>query len=75
MTTLRMFTIYHWPSDVPDAEYVVREWTFVEGEPVPALAYQKASSLQAARALVPFEADHCLPRSPEDDPVIVEVWI
>lgn len=71
---LHTWTIYHGAADV-DAPYCVREWIAgpgtlrAAGDPVP------AHSLLQARSLVPDCAQYKLPAAPDDDPVIVEVWL
>lgn len=69
------FTIYEKPIDFPD-KFVVRKWVVVPGHPHPindpdcALAW----SIEEARALVPDGLNR-IPRYPDDDPKIVEVWM
>lgn len=71
---LSLWTIYDSPSDFP-GKFVVREHRV---EPGGALkCCQEATvheSLEQARSAVP---PHCtvFPREPNDDPVIVEVWL
>lgn len=68
------FTIYAHPRDYP-AGYMVRCWAVFPGAPEPRpQAAMVATSLEAARGLVP-RGLYRLPREPTDDPCIVETWI
>ncbi len=70
---LRMWTIYRGAADVA-APYCTREWHVTAGSLHPAGPPQPAHSLAEAQELVPPRMTK-IPRSPEDDPVIVESWI
>jgi len=67
------YAIYENPSDFP-GQFVVRKWIISAGEAVPTNEHWTAKTLEEARGHVPPWLA-CLTRSPEDDPVIVEVWI
>lgn len=70
------WTIYYNPSDLP-GHYVVRRFDIMQGEtePVPALQYHYAGvSLEGARESLPPGLTP-IPRSPADDPAIVETWL
>lgn len=64
-----MISIYEHPSDFPD-NYVAR--LFDIGAPTAYIAV--ASALEDLRRIMPDNLI-CLPRFPDDDPVIVECWI
>lgn len=68
------FTIYQNPLDAP-GQYVVRRWTIGPGWELPdkTVAYQ-GPSLSAARAAIPYGL-HRMPRFPDDDPSVLEVWL
>jgi hypothetical protein len=42
------------------------------GDPLPAYV---GDSLAEARNVVPFEANHCIHRAPDDHPTIIESWV
>jgi hypothetical protein len=71
---LTTYTIYDHPLDIPTG-WVVREWKIGPGGPpeVGELLIV-AGSLEAARDAIP-PGLFCLPRSPEDDPNVVETWL
>lgn len=75
----RLFTIYERPSDYPGF-YVVREWRADrDGNAVPAdrdplLLPTLETARMALHTIAPWATLH-LPRTPEDDPVIVESWV
>lgn len=71
---LTHYTIYRGASDRP-GPYTVRAWWIGTGsEPTPAAEAADFPTLEAARASIPVGL-HRLDRHPDDDPVIVEVWI
>ena len=66
-----MWTIYEKPKDFP-AKWVVRLWWGEFPEPMAGAC----DSLELARALIQSAGGcYCIPRSPDDDPVIVETWL
>lgn len=70
--SLDMFVIYDHPKDHPDC-YVVRRWAYAPRF-VATNEAKLATTLERAREHVP--RGHCrVPRSPGDDPVIVESWL
>lgn len=71
---LRMVTIYEHPHDQP-LGYVVRAHNIHPGRSVPAELIAVRATLREAREVVPPGMDICIPRSPEDDPQIVESWM
>jgi hypothetical protein len=73
-TGIRLFVIYHNPSDFP-GKYVVREWTVVVEKTIPnPRPVAIKNTLEDARQAVPQPALN-LGRYMSDDPVIVETWM
>ena len=71
---MEQFAIYRSPRDYPD-QFVVRRWRLVGNEAVhDAQPLAVVDSLDEARAAVPLGLVR-INRYPEDDPVIVEVWL
>jgi len=69
-----MHVIYAHPKDFPDS-YVVREhFVTAGGKMFTSLVSCRHASLEEARASVRAER-FCVPRHPDDDPVIVESWV
>jgi len=66
---LELFVIYEGPREFP-GHFVVRRWE----NDVPTGDFALAPSLDAARAEVP-RGLFWIPRSPEDQAHIVEVWL
>jgi hypothetical protein len=67
------WVIYNRPSDFPDNIVVRRQSVFPDGTRV----YGKAhlfDTIKQARDFIP-EGSDCIPRSKQDDPVIVESWV
>lgn len=70
---LVIYTIYDHPSDYPD-NFVVRRWSVVGGNVKPDDSCILANSLEEARS--GFNPGMTrIPRLPQDDQVIVELWI
>lgn len=72
---LDMWVIYDHPADFPDV-FVARRWEVLREERATADII-KADTLEQVRFVIEREK-HCsvmLPRQPNDDPKIVEVWI
>lgn len=69
-TFLPLITIYKSPSDFP-GKYVARLWDLNRPTPVAVIAdtYDKLTER------LPLEVMTKMPRRPEDDPVIMEVWM
>lgn len=70
---LNMWVVYDHPKDYPNG-FVTRRWEIRPGEPEATPDAIYTSSLERARALIP-PGLHRMERNPEDDPVIVEVWL
>ena len=66
---LELWTIFDSPIDLPD-RFVARKW--VMETPTSELLQDK--TLEGLRAKLPHGL-HCMPRSPGDEPQIVETWI
>lgn len=67
---LIMYTVYDNPTDYP-GKYVVRRWKLLNAEADPLIV---ADTLEEARAAIPPHL-FCIPRQPEDDRAVKEVWI
>ena len=73
---LYMYTVYRNPSDYPD-KFVFRRFKCECGKPLPDLSPLLVTDsydnvLDFIEKIGPL---HCIPRQPEDDPVILETWI
>lgn len=72
------YTIYKNPSDVPN-HYVMRGWDIEDGTMVPAseaIAVPVTDlALATLRQSLLDMGLVCMGRQPDDDPVILEVWI
>ena len=64
--------VYDHPADCPD-HFVVRRWHITTSGLVPGPGWP-VDALADARELVP-PGLVCIPRHPDDDPAIVEMWI
>jgi hypothetical protein len=69
------YTIYMRPTDYPDVVFLVREWAVTAGGAIAGGVIGTSETIDGARALVPAQADFCLPRRDSDDPIIVETWM
>lgn len=70
------YAVYKKPADFPNS-FVVRKWFIDPGssEPRPSQkCFTVAPTLERARAVIPAGMTR-IDRFPNDDPVIVEVWI
>jgi hypothetical protein len=74
MTGLSMYTVYDRPRDFP-RHIVVREFICDAGGARPKPFACLYDSLQDVRREMRARALFCMPRAPEDDPKIVEVWL
>ena len=72
-SALPIFTIYRNPLDYPNKWVVRRMWITTAGL-VPDKHADTADTLEAVRLFVP-PGLHWIQPDPEDDPVIVEMWI
>ena len=70
---LVIWTIYERPRDFPDS-YVLRGHVIERGGTRPHDVCFVAATLEEVRTQLPLGV-HCLPRSPDDEPQIVESWI
>lgn len=74
LTVLVQFVIYNSPKDYP-GQFVCRRWLIFPGKVAPdERIFCSGSTLQKVRNKIPANL-HCVPRSPGDDPVIVETWL
>ncbi len=73
MLELHHWTIFERPADYPQ-HFVVRLFRVVPGNIIATDDIRLADSLDEARRLVP-PGLYCMPRSPGDEPPIVEVWM
>lgn len=72
---LAIWTLYDHPIDMPDFPYVARLFE-VDGDGARATTTTLWSEdLDELRASMRSQGLTCLPRSPEDDPKIIEVWL
>lgn len=72
-SVLSLWTVYCRPKDWPHG-YIARRFEIHPSESYPTEDTVKADTLQELRLHMP-EGMVALGRSPDDDPVIVEVWI
>lgn len=70
---MKTYTIYDHPSDYPSC-YVMRVFETKAGEVIPTDETVVSTNLEAVRAMVP-PGCICMPRDPDDDPVILETWL
>ncbi|MEY2117089.1 hypothetical protein [Rhodanobacter sp. FW106-PBR-R2A-1-13] len=68
-TELFTWVVYDHPRDMPDV-FVARQWRLTG----PTSRFFTAPTLDALREKLPAGLT-CLPRSPDDDSVIVETWL
>lgn len=71
---LQLWTIYDHPSDVPDAFVARRRVVVANGALVDPEALC-STDLETLRAYFRRMGLYQMARSPEDDPVIIEVWM
>ena len=74
MPELSMWTVYDHPKDL-DAPYAARRFSIIDGKCSPTTDLITSHSLEAVRHGMIARGLTCLNRFPDDDPVIVEVWI
>jgi hypothetical protein len=70
---LRIWTIYDHPKDQPD-QFVARLWLVGDGKLTPTNEMFVADTIEELHRLLPSGLN-MIPRSPDDDPVIVETWL
>lgn len=71
---LRIWTIYDHPSDFPDM-FVVRPHDVLPGGIVEWAEGYGCPDIEVLREHMRMMGLTCIPRRPEDDPVIVESWL
>ncbi|MNF89348.1 hypothetical protein D3C84_718700 [compost metagenome] len=69
---LVVWTVFDNPDDYPGV-FVARKWLVYAGVYGPTHDVLTGPTLQSVRDQIPAGL-YCSPRSPEDDPVIVESW-
>lgn len=62
------------PRDYP-GKYVARIFVVEPGKTMATKCCAVADTLEAIRAQIPTQKLLCFPRSPEDDPCVVESWL
>lgn len=68
---LNMWIVHERPLDYPTS-FVARRWLIDKVE-IPTLDIRVAPTLEEVRALLP-QGLYCMPRDPNDESHIVEVW-
>jgi len=71
---LRMWTVYDHPADMPD-HFVARLWVLEREGAAPTTLALVSKDLEPLRDILRELGFHAIPRTPGDDPVIVEVWM
>jgi hypothetical protein len=74
MTRMSIWTVYDHPTDFPN-NYVAREWIIENGKERPGTNIIIAPDIERLREVLRRGLFHPIPRSENDDPVIVESWI
>lgn len=75
MDGLAVWTIYDHPLDFPDS-YVARQWLVGETGLQATANVVQSQDLEVLRTMMLVDLGlTCLPRSPEDDPKVVESWV
>lgn len=70
---LEIWTVYDRPKDYPDG-FIARMYLIYPGFSVASPSTVTGATLAQVRAALP-PGLYCMPRNPNDDPVIVESWI
>lgn len=65
------WVVYDHPSDVPEMPYIARQWIGSE----PTRTTFASADLGIVRRWLEWQGLVRIERSPEDDPVILEVWL
>jgi len=73
-SVLSMWTVYDHPSDFPHC-YVARRHAIVQGQSVATTQVMVSNELRALQGMLRGMGLVKLARDPDDDPVIVEVWL
>lgn len=71
---LPLITIYKNPTDYPE-KCVARLWDVGKGVHRPTEIAVIADNIMELRSKIPWDSMIVIPRSPQDDPKIVETWI
>lgn len=70
---LYIWTVYDHPLEYPDA-FIARKFR-IDADPVPTTHVLTCTSLMPIREALAAQGLTCIPRSPGDDPFIVESWL
>lgn len=71
---IEQWVVYEKPRDYPDS-FVARQWLIDKDGPRFGGAVLVSDSLESIRRALSAAGLTCLARDPNDDPVIVEVWL
>lgn len=71
---LTMWTVYDHPRDFPN-NYVARKFLVDADGPRPQEQILVCPHVDKIRATLAADGFVCLPRLPDDDPTIIEVWV
>lgn len=71
--SMDMWVVFDHPVDYPDV-YVARLMIVAPNMVVPTNLVYTADSLGELREMIP-QGYHCMPRFPNDDPSVIEVWL
>jgi len=71
---LNIWTMYDSPSDKP-GYFVLRRHVVIKGEHGPTLEAYWCKDIEPLREKMLERGLHCIPRLPEDEPHIVEIWL
>lgn len=75
MVELHLWTVYDHPRDMPDS-FVARRYSIeADGLPRADQLALSAPDLATIRTTLAAAGLACLPRAPDDDPVILETWL
>lgn len=69
-----IITVFFNPKDCPD-KYIARIFVVESGKTMATKYCIVADTLEGMRAQIPTNHLLCFPRSPEDDPCVVESWL
>ncbi|MBR3796007.1 MAG: hypothetical protein IKK34_08265 [Clostridia bacterium] len=69
-----IITVFFSPKDCP-GKYIARIFVVEPGKTMATKYCTVADTLEAMRAHIPTNQLLCFPRSPEDDPCVVESWL
>ena len=73
-STLIMWVVYDHPSDYPD-DFVARKWILTKNGMLPTETALSGPSIDLLRYMLAENGLSRMERLPEDDPVVLEVWL